>query len=504
MLTPQATPKDIADAFVKVSFQEEKDGDPLFEQWVDQASAKHSSPDLLLSKVLQKLYPNHSLVMTRDSRMDLLAFPQVYVQPLSPSELVTNLIFVPLPRNSSPVPGALVNSVEFGGFRVAWSNYEFIVYIAKWPMGFGVVQQFFILHDGGEDPIRDMLLSAGLWQDQLHQEIWVFNQGWWQKDRGLWQAIQSASWDDVILEEDFKSALQKDVFGFFSARDTYKRLSLPWKRGLILHGPPGNGKTISIKVIMKTCSDLGYSPMYVKSFKSWMGEEGSMAEVFAKARQNSPCVVILEDLDSLINDQNRSFFLNELDGLSGNDGLLVIGTTNHFDRLDPGLSTRPSRFDRKYLFDDPNRAARLLYTQYWQGKLESNDAVSFPDSLAREIADTTQSFSFAYLKEAFVSALVILLTDQEEGKDTTFEIAIKQQIKTLRKQLDKGTIGNLTGIGLNFTPVPPPAAAQAALQSAGGPVYTTTPSTATDPRNADIRAALDRIAQGGSAGARWM
>lgn len=72
-----------------------------------------------------------------------------------------------------------------------------------------------------------------------------------------------------------------------------------------------------------------------------------MADVFNKARQTSPCIVVFEDLDSLINDSNRSFFLNQLDGLEGNDGLLIIGTTNHFDRLDPGLSARPSRFDRK-------------------------------------------------------------------------------------------------------------------------------------------------------------
>ena len=78
-----------------------------------------------------------------------------------------------------------------------------------------------------------------------------------------------------------------------------------------------------------------------------MGEEGAMQEVFKKARSLAPYVIILEDLDSLINDRNRSFFLNQLDGIESNDGLLVIGTTNHFDRLDPGLSTRPSRFDRK-------------------------------------------------------------------------------------------------------------------------------------------------------------
>jgi SpoVK/Ycf46/Vps4 family AAA+-type ATPase len=72
-----------------------------------------------------------------------------------------------------------------------------------------------------------------------------------------------------------------------------------------------------------------------------------MADVFEQARRVSPACLILEDLDSLINDRNRSYFLNQLDGMDSNNGLLIIGTTNHFDRLDPGLSSRPSRFDRK-------------------------------------------------------------------------------------------------------------------------------------------------------------
>lgn len=98
---------------------------------------------------------------------------------------------------------------------------------------------------------------------------------------------------------------------------------------------------------MKDSDAKGYYPLYVKSFRSWKGEEGAMADVFEKARQMAPCVLILEDLDSLINDKNRSFFLNQLDGLEGNDGLLVVGTTNHLDRIDPALKARPSRFDRK-------------------------------------------------------------------------------------------------------------------------------------------------------------
>jgi SpoVK/Ycf46/Vps4 family AAA+-type ATPase len=92
---------------------------------------------------------------------------------------------------------------------------------------------------------------------------------------------------------------------------------------------------------------VAFSRLYDIRCIGYLGEEAAMALVFDKARQTSPCVVILEDLDSLINDRNRSFFLNQLDGLEDNDGLLIIGTTNHFERLDSSLSTRPSRFDRK-------------------------------------------------------------------------------------------------------------------------------------------------------------
>jgi len=187
---------------------------------------------------------------------------------------------------------------------------------------------------------------------------------------------------------------------------------------------------------MKSCDEKGFRPLYVKSFKSYKGEEGAMADVFNKARQLSPCVVILEDLDSLINNQNRSFFLNQLDGLEGNDGLLVIGTTNHFDELDPGLSTRPSRFDRKYLFDDPDPEERVLYAKYWQEKLKGNKNISYPDLLVDEVASSTEQFSFAYLKEAFVSSLMLLAGFEGEDKPD-FASMLKDQIKVLRKQLDK-------------------------------------------------------------------
>lgn len=60
--------------------------------------------------------------------------------------------------------------------------------------------------------------------------------------------------------------------------------------------------------------------------------------VFAKAREFAPCYLVFEDLDTIVTDDVRSYFLNEVDGLKSNDGIFMIGSTNHLERLDPGIS----------------------------------------------------------------------------------------------------------------------------------------------------------------------
>ncbi|KAF5322585.1 hypothetical protein D9619_000648 [Psilocybe cf. subviscida] len=443
-------PKLDADDFVNVWMDGEsrpaagsggKSGNEYFDKWHAQSSAKIPIPQITGYEALRNMYPNHSLVMTRGGGMSITSYPGATFTPIEKTPLITNLVFIPLARNLGSVPGILTDKIVFGAFKVSWEPHEFIMYIISYPVGgLASVTQYFVLHEGPEDISRLFLVSAGSYTNALHDEIWVFDKSSWRKNHELWVEVQKASWGDVILAEGFKQALKKDVYGFFESKEVYKELAIPWKRGLIMYGPPGNGKTISLKIIMKECGALGYAPLYVKTFKSPRGEEWSMDAVFSKARQLAPCVVILEDLDSLINDNNRSFFLNQLDGLEGNDGLLVVGTTNHFERLDPGLSTRPSRFDRKYNFDDPNEHERTLYAQYWQRKLESNKDVDFPDSLVVRIAQSTERFSFAYLKEAFVSALVTLVGI--EGPKPTFESVIIKQIDSLRKQFDRQYVGS--------------------------------------------------------------
>jgi transitional endoplasmic reticulum ATPase len=86
-----------------------------------------------------------------------------------------------------------------------------------------------------------------------------------------------------------------------------------------------------------------------------------------------------------------------------------------------------------------------MYCQYWKRKLASNKSIYFPKTLVEHIADITEGFSFAYMKEAFVSALVSLATGTETG---TFAAVIERQIKALKKELD----GNSLSPSPNFSP----------------------------------------------------
>ena len=120
--------------------------------------------------------------------------------------------------------------------------------------------------------------------------------------------------------------------------------------------------------------------------------------LFKQAVADSPTLVVLEDLDSLTDESSscRYSILNQLDGLRANEGILVIGTTNHPERIDPALMHRPSRFDRVWRFELPDAEVRVRYLQRSFGEL--------PFVFLREVAESTAGWSFSYLNELRVGA----------------------------------------------------------------------------------------------------
>ncbi|ROV88320.1 hypothetical protein VSDG_09441 [Cytospora chrysosperma] len=309
--------------------------------------------------------------------------------------------------------GVIIHDILFDRFLYKWHGYDFIVYIVNareglmgsYPQG----KMTFIL-SVSLDVTNSLVLAAGKWSNDLHDEIWVFDQGAWQKSRELFESIRNAEWDNVIMDSERKKAIIDDHMSFYDGRESYKKLGVPWKRGIIYYGPPGNGKTISIKAMMHQLYSLRdpVPTLYIRSLVSYYGPEKSVGMIFEKARAMAPCYLIMEDLDTIVTDAVKSYFFNEVDGLKSNDGIFMVGSTNHLDRLDPGISQRPSRFDRKYLFDNPNVEERTMYCQFWQNKLKDNKDVAFPDKLCNAIASITYDFSFAYMQEAFVATLLAI------------------------------------------------------------------------------------------------
>jgi AAA+ superfamily predicted ATPase len=142
-------------------------------------------------------------------------------------------------------------------------------------------------------------------------------------------------------------------------------------------------------------------------------DEFNIRQVFDRARRSAPCVLVLEDLDSLLTAYNRSFFLNELDGFASNIGIVTLATTNHPERLDPSILDRPSRFDRKYPFDLPEIAERTAYITMWNESLKLDLRLS--DEGVAKISEATEGFSFAYLKELFLSSKMRWIARAQQG-----------------------------------------------------------------------------------------
>jgi hypothetical protein len=396
--------------------------------YFDHSSGKRINTDVVLIEAIRTQYPNLDLIVVPQGRFNLLAYASAGFATATPLEDVVKdpvygpgvkqRMYVTPSRRLDPRPGSMVERVIFGKYMYKWKDQEAIVYIAEGRDGsasYPTPTMYYILSNASHK-VDELIKNATEWGAELHNEVWVFDGGWWQKSAELYNSVQKSNWESVILDEDMKKSLIADVENFFDGRETYEDLKVPWKRGVIYYGPPGNGKTISIKAMMHSLyqrgangdSRLAVPTLYVRSLASFGGPEYALQQIFGKAREEAPCYLVFEDLDSIINDNVRSYFLNEVDGLKSNDGILMVGSTNHLDRLDPGIAKRPSRFDRKYYFPDPDYDQRVQYAQFWQHKLKDNKDLDFPDELCAKIAEITDKFSFAYMQEAFVAALLAI------------------------------------------------------------------------------------------------
>jgi transitional endoplasmic reticulum ATPase len=448
------------------SHENNPSGWAIADQYFQHNAGQRVNTDTVIYRLLTEQYRDSDITIVPRQNCDLFAYAAAGLASTTAWTRDASLDWYEWRLYQSPLRrfdgdnGTLTNDVKFGIYNYAWKGSEFTVFLVDGrdgPEAYTASTNQYLI---GPRSIADKLvLAAGYYGASLHNEMWVFDYGYWQKDASLWATMNKSSWDNVILDEDMKSDLISNVLRFFDSQDQYTRLRVPWKRGIIFHGPPGNGKTISIKATMHSLYDRSppIPSLYVKSLSGY--GEYALSAIFEKARSEAPCYLVFEDLDSLVTSDLRSYFLNEIDGLQENDGILIVGSTNHLERLDPGIAKRPSRFDRKFFFPDPSFAQRVQYCEFWRMKLAENDEIEFPVALVKAIANITDGFSFAYIQEAFVASLLLIAGDNDaaemgssegnvashlqlamESKDGLDDLrlwrVIREQVRILRNELE--------------------------------------------------------------------
>jgi AAA+ superfamily predicted ATPase len=323
----------------------------------------------------------------------------------------------------------LKNVIENSWLNVLWKGQLMDVVLITWADGSCRRRHHWIIADE-KQTAEEFFRAVCEWSCEVRGEILVYHDGYFRKDKRLFNSIKSATFDNLILTDSLKQQIQNDFQQFFSSREVYERYQIPWKRGAIFIGPPGNGKTHTLKALI---NQLGKPCLYIRSFKSEDDtEEENMSEVFTRARMTAPCVLVLEDLDSMIDNNNRAFFLNELDGFNSNTGVVVLATTNHPEKLDTSILDRPSRFDRKYYFQLPADEERRAYIARWNCELQPEMRVT-EKSVARVVKET-EDFSFAYLKELFVTSMIQWLSSDGSGR---MDEVLIGQTALLRKQMSQ-------------------------------------------------------------------
>ncbi|MGE0791337.1 MAG: AAA family ATPase [Sandaracinaceae bacterium] len=337
---------------------------------------------------------------------------------------------------------------RLASFDIRWRGVRFEMLQATYAMGYGVISRYFLVADEHARAV-DYFTEVCEHSAELRDRILVYANGCWSTSKELYASVARTSFDDIILAEPLGRSIRSDFDRFLRAREQYERWQVPWKRGALFLGSPGNGKTMCIRALIR---ELALPCIYVQGFVApHRPPQVGIKEVFDRARRQAPCLLVLEDLDALVTPDSRSFFLNELDGFATNSGIVTIGSTNHPERLDPALLDRPSRFDRKYYFALPETADRARYIGLWNAKLA--DGLSLDDAAVARIAEATDGYSFAYLKELFASALMRFASEAESASPpTSLTDVLMDEASLLRDQMTKHDV--VPGAGVPLTPDP--------------------------------------------------
>ncbi len=266
--------------------------------------------------------------------------------------------------------------------------------------------------------------------------------------------IPSVHWDEVGDLEEAKRILKEAVELPLKNPEAFKRMGIRASKGILLYGPPGTGKTLLAKAVATESEANFISIKGPEVMSKWVGEsEKAIREIFKKAKQSSPCIVFLDEIDAIaprrgyyggsgVTERIVNQLLTSMDGLTTLEGVVVIAATNRPDIVDPAL-LRPGRIDRIVYIEPPNEEARLKILKVHTRKMPVAEDVSLED-----IAMRTEFYTGADLenlcREAGMAAI-------RENSEKVHMKHFEEALGVVHPSLDKETIKYYESIGLELS-----------------------------------------------------
>ncbi|MDF0487948.1 CDC48 family AAA ATPase [Sphingomonas sp. H39-1-10] len=254
-------------------------------------------------------------------------------------------------------------------------------------------------------------------------------------------------WEDVGGLDDAQMRLKEGVELPLKDPDAFRRIGIRPAKGFLLYGPPGTGKTLLAKAVAREAEANFIATKSSDLLSKWYGEsEQQIAKLFARARQVAPCVIFIDELDSLVpargggmgepqvTERVVNTILAEMDGLEELQAVVVIGATNRPNLIDPAL-LRPGRFDELIYVGVPDREGRERILRIQSAKMPLADDVDLAD-----LAGRTGRFTGADLGDLVRRAgLVALRQSLSVGQVTQahFDEALKESRASVTPELER-------------------------------------------------------------------
>jgi len=217
-------------------------------------------------------------------------------------------------------------------------------------------------------------------------------------------------WDDLVLTEEIKHSVKNDLEFWIASEKQFQKKHIPYRRGYLFEGPPGNGKTAVARTILSTYNFAAFG----FNFSNHNLADNDLQVAFENAANAAPSVFLLEDIDRLFTDRmpyshvTKEGLFNCLDGVATYSGVIVIATANHPEVLDVAIRHRPGRFDVPVRFSNPEYEQRLAFLQKLLGDPSEH---SVADVVVASVADLCKGMSMAFMKLVYETAAAKMFKD---------------------------------------------------------------------------------------------